>query len=94
MATVMKLFWAGLSPKDYDAVLQEVGWEREHPAGSKYHVAWFTDEGLHALDVWASGREFEAFVQGRLMPGVKKLGIPGEPKVELFEAYRTFAPNP
>ena len=32
--------------------------------------------------------------EGRLMPAVQKLKIPGQPKVDLFEAHATFAPNP
>jgi hypothetical protein len=32
--------------------------------------------------------------QTRQMPAVRKLGIIGEPRVQLHDAYATFAPNP
>jgi hypothetical protein len=94
MATVMKMFWPGLTAKHYEDVRRDTNFEGNKPAGGKYHVAWLTSEGLHVIDVWESGKAFDAFVQSRLMPSAKKLGIPGEPKVELFEAHNTFAPNP
>ena len=94
MATVMKMFWAGLTKKNYEDVRRETNFEGDAPRGGKYHVAWVTADGLHVLDVWESQGAFETFVQTRLMPTVKKLGIPGEPKVEFHEAQNTFAPNP
>jgi len=30
----------------------------------------------------------------RLMPGVRQVGIVGEPQVEILEVHRIFAPNP
>jgi hypothetical protein len=40
-----------------------------------------------------SAEAFDVFVQDRLMPGVKKLGIPGEPQVEILPAHAVFAPG-
>jgi|SRR3954462_4764785 hypothetical protein len=94
MATVMVMHWPGLTTKDYDSVRNEVKWETNTPAGGKYHVAWAAGDGIHVVDVWESGQRFEQFLQGRLMPAVQKLKIPGQPKVDLFEAHATFAPNP
>jgi hypothetical protein len=94
MATVMVLHWPGITKQDYENLRREVNWEGKVPAGAKYHVAWFTGEGVHVVDVWESGKQFEQFLQGRLMPGVQKLKIAGQPKVDLFEAHATFAPSP
>ena len=94
MAIVMKMHWAGLKKEHYEGVKRETNFEGSAPRGGKYHVAWFTDDGLHVLDVWESAKDFEGFVQTRLMPAARKLAIPGEPSVEIFEAHNTFAPNP
>ena len=94
MAIVMKMHWAGLNKGHYDAVCSAVDFVNKIPGGGKYHVAWLTADGLHVLDVWESAKDFEEFAQTRLMPAAKRLAIPGEPKVEIFEAHNTFAPNP
>jgi hypothetical protein len=94
MAIVMKMFWAGLKQEHYEAVRRETKFETNAPRGGKYHVAWVDGAGLHVVDVWESAQLFEEFVQTRLMPAAQKHGLPGEPKVEIAEAYNTFAPNP
>ncbi len=94
MATVMSMHWPEVSKDDYERVRKEANWEGNHPAGGKYHVAWFTKEGLHVFDVWNTGKEFEEFAQSRLMPAIKKLGIAGQPQVQFHEAHAIFAPNP
>jgi hypothetical protein len=40
--------------------------------------------------VWETADDFQTFVQQRLMPGVAEVGIQGEPKVEVQQAYRIF----
>jgi hypothetical protein len=61
--------------------------------GAKFHVAWFGDDGFHVLDLWESAEEFQRFTEERLMPGVQKIGIQGQPRVEFAEAHAVFAPN-
>ena len=94
MATVMMMIWPGINREHYDAIKREVDFERNVPKGGKYHVAWQTAQGMHVVDVWDSQATFEQFLTTRLMPAVQKLKIPGEPKVEFFQAHNTFAPNP
>ena len=94
MATVMVMNWPGITTEHYEAVRRETNFEGVAPRGGKYHVAWSTKEGMHIVDVWDSQAAFEQFLQARLMPAVEKLKIPGQPQVEFFPAYNTFAPNP
>jgi hypothetical protein len=42
--------------------------------------------------VWQSAEQFDQFVQTRLMPGVKQIGIQGEPRVEIYPTHRIFTP--
>jgi hypothetical protein len=51
------------------------------------------DDCFHVLDLWDSPAHFENFVQQRLMPSVQKVGVDGQPKVEIFESLSVFAPN-
>lgn len=48
---------------------------------------------MHVLDIWESQADFEKFVNDRLMPAVKRLGIQGQPKVEIEAAHAIFAPD-
>jgi len=94
MATVMLMHWPEVSEEQYQAVRRDVNWEGDVPKGAKFHVAWFGDDGFHVLDLWESQADFEAFVQNRLMPGVQKAGIQGQPRVSFASSVAVFAPNP
>jgi len=93
MATVMLMHWPEVSVPEYERTRKEVNWEGNAPKGAKFHVAWFGSDGFHVLDLWDSQAEFERFVDQRLMPAVKRIGIKGQPKVSFEEAHAIFAPN-
>ena len=94
MAIVMNMRWSGVTKDQYDQALKVVDWEGNAPAGGKYHVASFDNEGLRVTDVWESAEDFNRFVEQRLMPGVQQIGIEGQPQVEITEVHRIFAPDP
>lgn len=93
MATVMLMHWPEVTKEKYEEVRRDVNWEGEPPAGAKFHTAWIAADGFHVLDLWDSPADFENFVQRRLMPSVQKVGVDGQPKVEIFESLSIFAPN-
>ena len=90
MPIVMSMKWDGVNAEQYDAAREEVGWETDGPEGGIFHVAWFQDGTLRVLDVWESPEAFQAFVDQRLMPGVAKVGIEGQPDVDIQPAHRVF----
>jgi hypothetical protein len=90
MAIVMQMTWKGVTPDQYDAAQREVGWETEAPTGGISHLAWFEDGALRVVDAWESAEQFQTFVDTRLMPGVAKVGIEGEPDVTVQPAHRIF----
>jgi len=93
MATVMSMHWPEVTKEQYERARQEVGWETDVPSGAKFHVAWFAEDGFRVLDIWDARASFESFVQQRLMPGVQKIGIEGQPRIEYGEVQAIFAPN-
>jgi hypothetical protein len=93
MATVMLMHWPEVSLAQYDQARKEINWEGDTPKGAKFQVAWMGKDGFHALDLWESQEDFQRFVEERLMPGVQKIGIAGQPEVKLTEAHAVFAPN-
>ncbi|OIJ68160.1 hypothetical protein [Streptomyces mangrovisoli] len=90
MAVVLSMAWAGVTPEQYDAVRDAVGWEELAPAGAQMHVAWFGDAGLHVVDVWESEEAFGAFFAERLAPAIEKAGITGEPETSFSPVHRRF----
>ena len=93
MAIVMSMRWDGVTPEEYDAVRESVGWERQAPAGGLMHIAWFAEGGMRITDAWETAEDFQRFVDERLMPGVKQLGIEGEPEVRVDPAHAVFNPG-
>lgn len=93
MATVMLMHWPEATSAQYEEARQQVDWEGRAPAGGKFHVAWFADDGLHVLDLWETAADFERFAAERLMPAVQRIGIQGEPKVEFHPVHAVFAPD-
>ena len=41
MATVIMQTWDGMTPDQYDTLRETVGWDRDVPAGMRFHVASF-----------------------------------------------------
>jgi hypothetical protein len=93
MAVMMQMIWNGIGVEEYEAVRKHVNWEGDVPSGAIFHVMAVNDGGVRVTDVWESAEAFDAFVRDRLMPGVKELGIPGEPQVEILPAHAVFAPG-
>ena len=93
MPVMMVMEWAGVTPEQYDAARELVGWEREPAAGGRHHVAAFVGDTLRVVDVWDSPEDFDRFAQSRLMPGIQQLGIQGQPKVEILPVHREFTPR-
>jgi hypothetical protein len=90
MAVVLTLRWAGVTPEQYDAMLDTVGWEKQVPDGLVLHVAWFEPGVMHVTDVWNAEGDFQRFFAERLAPAVQEVGLPGQPEVEFSPAHRRF----
>ena len=49
----------GVTTKQYDQVLDEVGWPQRPPAGGIYHVTWWEDGACHNVDAWDGEQAFK-----------------------------------
>ena len=87
---MMRMFWAGLTQQQYDAVRSKVDWVGRPPAGGMFHIASLEKDGLHVTDVWKTAEDFQGFVEKRLMPAVQQLRIPGEPQVVVHPTHAVF----
>jgi hypothetical protein len=93
MATVIMQQWDGIAPDQYDALREIVGWDLDVPTGMRFHVASFGDGVLRMTDVWDSEEQFGTFVQTRILPGLRQLGIPGQPDMISRTAHEVTAVN-
>lgn len=93
MPIVMNMRWDGVTPEQYDAAREQVGWEQHRPEGGLIHIASFTDEGLRVTDVWETAEDFDRFVERRLMPVVREIGIEGEPDVTIWGMHAIWNPG-
>jgi hypothetical protein len=92
MAVLMVMTWDGVTVEQYEAARRAVDWERDVPAGALLHVAAFEDGCAHVTDVWESQEQLDAFVQSRLMPGVRQVGISGQPEIGVYPVHALFTP--
>ncbi|MEU4295097.1 hypothetical protein AB0E63_43340 [Kribbella sp. NPDC026596] len=92
MTIMMRMDWPGATKDQYDALRQTVNWEQDKAKGGIFHVAAIDESGVHITDVWDTAEDFQRFTEDRLMPAVQELGIPGEPKIEIWETHAVFAP--
>jgi predicted ester cyclase len=92
MAVVVTMRWAGVTPAQYDELSELVHWTEDTPKGAIYHCAAFDEQGIRVTDVWETAEDFDHFIGTRLMPGVHKVGVLGEPAVEIHPAHAIWAP--
>ena len=93
MQTVMEMRWAGVTAEQYEEARSRVDWEGDVPDGAVLHVAGIDGDDLRVADVWDSPEQFQRFVDERLMPAVKEIGIEGEPEVRLYPVQAIFNPK-
>lgn len=93
MPIVMNMRWEGVTPEQYDAAREIVHWEGDVPPGAMYHVAAFDGNAIVVTDVWESEEAWNAFLAHRLVPGVTKVGMTGQPDVTVLPVHAIFAPG-
>jgi hypothetical protein len=93
MAVQVIIEWEGVTPGQYEQARHLVRWDVETPPGLLFHVSAFDGKGLRITDVWESAEHFQSFTENQLIPGTKQVGIPGEPKVEIYPAHAVLAPG-
>jgi hypothetical protein len=93
LAVLTMVEWDGVTQQQYEALRQFVNWEGDSPKGLSFHVAAFDEKGGHFVDLWETAEEFQSFIEGRLVPGAKQVGMQGEPRPQMYPARALFTPG-
>ena len=85
---IMAIFTGKGFTKDmYERLRQEVGWESDPIDGWMMHAVCFDESGdIRMTNIWESTEKMEEGFVSRLMPVMKKIGIP-PPRAEIYPAY-------
>jgi hypothetical protein len=90
MPVGIRLKFAGGTQENYDAAHAVMAIDTNPPDGMIVHSAGPVDGGWGVIDFWESREKFDAFVQGRLMPGLQGIGDQGfanPPDVKEFPVH-------
>jgi hypothetical protein len=93
MAQLMLMEWDGVTPEQYERVMQELRLDEDPPEGGMFHLAGFTDRGIRVVDVWESEEHFGRFMTERLQAVTQEVGMEGEPNVQFCELSNVWAPR-
>jgi len=77
----------GITKEMYERLRKEVGWETEPIDGWLMHAVCFDDSGdIRMTKIWESTQNMEDGFVSRLMPVMRKIGIP-PPQAEIYPVH-------
>jgi hypothetical protein len=94
MAVATFMSWSDLTADQYNSVMARLNLDVNPPAGGVLHVAALTDEGLEVCEVWQTERAFRGYLEQRLLPVARELGLSGDPDVKVVQMHNLYAADP
>jgi hypothetical protein len=93
MTVVSTLDITGLTAAEYRAVLDELGVEARPEGGIYLHLTTPTDAGFRVVEIWDEAEGFNRFVENRLGPAAKAVGMDRETTITVTPLHNFFAPR-
>jgi hypothetical protein len=90
---VMTMDVAGLTHREFRAILDEMGVEARPEPGIYQHLSHPTDTGMRIVETWESQEGFEEFAERRLRPAVSRLGIQRDTTIVFQPLHNFFGPR-
>ena len=75
MPILVEYIQSGVTQDQYDRVKALTDWENRPPKGAIFHVASFADGAIHAIDVWENRADLRDYVDSRLTPSAREVGL-------------------
>jgi hypothetical protein len=83
----------GVRLAQYDRLIARCGLDEIPAVGQILHLCMETPDDVELVDVWQTRETALAFIEGRLKPAMRLLGIKAEPNVWMFALHNLFAPD-
>ena len=93
MTVVTTIDINGMSPEEYRTVMDKLGVERRPEPGIYLHATITTDFGYRVVEIWDRREGFEDFLENRLAPTMKALGIDKKTDITITALHNFFAPR-
>lgn len=93
MPILMQMFWEGVTPEQYEKLHSASGYNTDTPKGAISHTSAFDKNGLHIVDLWDSESDFNSFIEKKIMPEVKRLGIKDMPQIDIYKVHSAYVPG-
>jgi hypothetical protein len=93
MIVVTTLDITGMTPQEYRAVLDYMGVESRPASGIYLHLTTTTDFGYRVVEIWDRKEGFDEFLEKRLAPATKALGINRKTVITVTPLHNLFAPR-
>jgi hypothetical protein len=93
MSVVSTLDVHGLTAHEYRAVMDELGVETRPEGGIYLHLTTPTDFGFRVVEIWDEKEGFDRFVERRLAPAGKAVGLEREMTIAVTPLHNFFAPR-
>jgi hypothetical protein len=83
----------GVRQEQYDRLIGLCGLDDDPAVGQILHLCMETPDDVEFVEVWQTRQTALAFVEQRLKPAMRLLGIEDEPNVWIFALRNLFAPD-
>jgi hypothetical protein len=93
MSVITTLDITAMPPKEYRAVLDYMGVETRPAAGIYLHITTAMDFGYRIIELWDRKEGFDEFLDKRLGPATKALGIERQTVITVTPLHNLFAPR-
>jgi hypothetical protein len=93
MTVVTTLDINALTAQEYRAVLDELGVETPPERGIYLHLTTPTDFGFRVVEIWDEKEGFDRFLEQRLAPAGKAVGLEREMTIAVTPLHNFFAPR-
>ncbi|MFO7572878.1 MAG: hypothetical protein R6W48_09825 [Gaiellaceae bacterium] len=94
MAVAMFMRWPGITSDQYDSIMSRLELDANPAAGEILHVASLTEEGLEVCEVWQTEQAAHSFLERRLLPIARELGVKTDPDLRVMALRNLYAADP
>jgi hypothetical protein len=93
MTVITTLDISDMTPEEYRAVLDHMGVETRPAGGIYLHLTTTMNFGYRVIELWDRKEGFDEFLEKRLAPATRELGIERETGITVSPLHNLFAPR-